>query len=80
MATADWEMIVESEASRERVAGGAGLSLATLSQPLRNGIAQFVFVLGVQTPNVVSLRDDVHDSDIRLALKCPEEIAPVQQG
>jgi hypothetical protein len=51
-----------------------------LSQALGNCIAQFVFVLGVQTPNVISLRDDVHDSHIRLALKCHEEIAPVEQG
>jgi len=65
---------------RERVARGAELTLAKLCQALGNCIAQFVFVLRVQTPNVVSLCDNVHDSDIRLALKCHEEIAPVQQG
>jgi hypothetical protein len=65
---------------RKRVARGARLSLAKLSQALGYCIAQFVFVLGVQTPNVVSLRDDVHDSHIRFALKCHEEIAPVEQG
>ena len=55
------------------------MSLSGLSQALGNCIAQFVFVLGVQTPDVVSLRDDVHDPYIRLGLECPEEIAPVEQ-
>ena len=80
IATAEGRSRSNRRYPRERVARGAGLSLAKLSQALGNCIAQFMFVLGVQTPNVVSLRDDVHDSHIRLALKRHEEIAPVEQG
>jgi hypothetical protein len=59
------------------VSVGYWLILANLYQSLRHCIAQVVFVFGVQTPNMVSFRGNVHHSHIPLILKCYDKIAPI---
>jgi hypothetical protein len=51
-----------------------------LDQAFGDCIAQVTFILGVQTPNVISFSGKVHHSDILFTLKCCNKIIPPQQS